>query len=450
MFRPIGTLDFRNGESEKRFRSIMMQRILLCLVLLVLLAACQPVALREEVAPAVSTTVSGAYYSDTYPNLFVDLLDKSPAEVDAKIDAAWQQLFYGNDARERVYYPVGEEMAYVMDINNNDIRSEGISYGMMLAVQLDKQDEFDRLWRWAKTQMQHQSGPHRGYFAWHVREDGTMLDQNAASDGEEWIVTALFLAAARWGNGDGILNYEAEANAILQAMLHREENPDHNARVTPMFDPEEKLVVFVPTGGANTFTDPSYQTPHYYELWARWAAEDNAFWCDAAQASRAFLQRTVHPETGLAPDYANFDGTPRELNSGDGHADFRFDAWRVAKNVALDHLWFAPSDWHVEQSNRWLDFFYNEGIRTYGNQYTLAGEKLSSDHSLGLVAMNAVAALAADHPAKAEFVQHLWNASPPTGRYRYYDGLLYLLGLTQVSGHFRIYHLTPTTAAPCE
>src|SRR6187551_1637356 len=86
-------------------------------------------------------------------NLFHELLGKSEAELDAKINAAWRHFFAGDDKTQRVYYPVGADMAYIADIGNNDVRSEGMSYGMMLAVQLDKQAEFDRLWKWAYTHM---------------------------------------------------------------------------------------------------------------------------------------------------------------------------------------------------------------------------------------------------------------------------------------------------------
>jgi oligosaccharide reducing-end xylanase len=44
-----------------------------------------------------------------------------------------------------VYYTVGEDMAYVEDIGNADVRTKGMSYGMMIAVQLDKKKEFNRL-----------------------------------------------------------------------------------------------------------------------------------------------------------------------------------------------------------------------------------------------------------------------------------------------------------------
>src|SRR5690242_11076184 len=75
----------------------------------------------------------GAFESGEYPNLFSDYLGKSDAEVQAKLDETWNQLFYGDDVNERVYYPVGADMAYVLDTGNDDVRSEGMSYGMMIA-----------------------------------------------------------------------------------------------------------------------------------------------------------------------------------------------------------------------------------------------------------------------------------------------------------------------------
>ena len=384
---------------------------------------------------------NGAYQTGEYANLFVDLLDKSPADVQVKVDEAWHQLFYGDDATERVYYPVEPDMAYIKTIAANDVRSEGMSYGMMIAVQLDKKEEFDRLWKWAKTFMQHRDGSRQGYFSWRNSTDGAMLDVNPAPDGEEWIVMALFFASARWGDGSGILNYRAEAQSILDAMLSKADVSDSDTTIANMFDRSAKQVVFVPVGNAATFTDPSYHVPHFYELWARWSNTNNNYWRAAADTSRQFLKRTVHPKTGLAPDYALFDGSPTNPYWTTGHDDFRFDAWRVAMNTAVDYIWFKKDDWAIEQSNRLLDFFYHQGLTTYGNQFTLDGKPLSSTHSPGLIAMNAVAALTSTHPKRAEFVRAVWDTPLLTGSYRYYDGLLQMLALLQLSGHFKIYHL---------
>ncbi len=396
-------------------------------------------------APATSTLEPtsvpkpiGAFESGQYRNLFAELLGKSDAEIQQKIDRAWQQLFYGDDDTQRVYYPVGSDMAYVKDIGSGDIRSEGMSYGMMLAVQLDKKEEFDRLWKWAYTYMLQKDGPYKGYFAWHNKDNGEQIDANPASDGEEWFVMALLFAANRWGNGGSesgsIFNYQAEAQAILDTMLHKDE--ENTGLATNMFDPKTKQVVFVPSGRNATFTDPSYHLPAFYELWARWADKDNDFWKEAAQVSRAFWKTAAHPATGLMPDYAEFDGAPKE---GSEHKDFRFDAFRNASNVALDWAWFAADPWAVEQSNRLLDFFRSQGLERYVNQYSIDGKPLSGDRSPGLIAMNAVAGLAADPQKSKDFVQALWDLEIPRGQWRYYDGLLYFLALLQVSGNYRIY-----------
>jgi oligosaccharide reducing-end xylanase len=391
------------------------------------------VALGLVLAAGFPTTAAptGAFETGQYRNLFHELLGRTNDEVEAKLQAAWQQLFYGRDDTQRVYFPVGGDMAYVADIANHDVRTEGMSYGMMIAVQLNRQREFDRIWRWAKTHMYHADGPFDGYFAWHCAYDGRQLDPGPASDGEEWFAMALFFAANRWGKG--MYNYEAEAQALLRTMLHK--GDQGGSASTGMFDRRAKQVVFAPHGEGRTFTDPSYHLPAFYELWARWAQDDRAFWAEAAVTSRAFFRKAAHPRTGLMPDYANFDGSPHMRR---GHEDFRFDAWRTLANVALDHAWFAADPWQVKQSNRVLAFLAAQGPNC-PNRFTLDGKPVSGDSSPGLFAMAAVAALAADSTAGRPFVQQLWDAPIPSDQYRYYDGLLYLLALLQVGGQFQIH-----------
>ncbi|MGA9292469.1 MAG: glycosyl hydrolase family 8 [Ignavibacteriaceae bacterium] len=418
---------------QKRNRGAFIVLVVLVLVLFNLVTDCSYTAERKD-------ETIGSYYSNKYDNLFISLLNKNEFEIKAKIDSAFNQLFFSSNNTQRVYYPVKNDMAYIEDTGNKDVRTEGMSYGMMITVQLNKKREFDRLWKWSKTYMQHNSGPGEGYFSWHCKTDGTVLDSNSASDGEEWFVMSLIFASARWGNGEGIYNYQAEAQNILNAMLNKKESSDDRNVVTNMFNKEEKQVVFVPSGEADDFTDPSYHLPHYYELWGKWAENNNKFWFAAADTSRSFFKRATNPVTGLAPDYAHFNGSPIDPWNG-GKGDFRFDAWRTAMNIAMDYEWFAKDDWEVKECNKLLDFFYSQGIDDYGNQYSLDGKKLGDDHSTGLVAANAAACLASTNKNRKDFVEALWNVSIPTGQYRYYDGMLYMMGMLQVSGNFRIYKL---------
>lgn len=385
----------------------------------------------------------GAFASQRYPNLLAEL-GISQAAIQARIEQVWQSLFYGDPQTERVYFPVGEDMAYILDINQGFVHSEGISYGMMIAVQLDKQEEFNRLWKWARTYMYHTDPRYYGFLSWKHATDGTRLDYNSAPDAETWIVTALFFAAARWGNGEGIFNYQAEANTLLREMLHKHTT---SQIFTAMFDPQTDLVVFTPRRGRmSRFTNPSYHAPHFYELWARWTdhTQDRERWLQIAEASRAFWRRTAHPQTGLMPNYAQFDGAPMPWNNYGEH--FGADAWRCAMQVALDYAWFAADEWQIEQSNRLLRFFHQQGTRYYPSVYTLEGKPIEPRYnSVALVAMNATAALAATDAIRWDFVRAFWEAPLTKGRYRYYDNMLYMFALLQLSGNFRIY--SPSVAA---
>src|SRR5512138_593331 len=106
----------------------------------------------------------GAWDTGKYRNVFLEA-GYSQSAIDAKLAKAYYDVFEGPG---RVYFEVGDNMAYVSDLKNHDARTEGLSYGMMVAVQLNKKDVFDRLWRWTKKNMQHQGGARDAYFAWSV------------------------------------------------------------------------------------------------------------------------------------------------------------------------------------------------------------------------------------------------------------------------------------------
>lgn len=384
----------------------------------------------DAATPNVPTV--GAIESGVYRNLFKEI-GKTDAEIKAKLEKEFQSLFHG-DSNHKIMYEVGSDMAYILDVNNNDIRSEGQSYGMMHCVQMDKKTEFDKLWKWAKTYMQHKSGQFKGFFAWQCRPDGGHIDETPASDGDEYFAMSLLFASKRWGNGTGIFDYQAEANAILDACLHQsDDGQGYN-----LINKNSNQVVFCPSAGNYDFTDPSYHLPGFYELFALWGPErDRDTWKKVAAASREFFKKAANPSTGLVPDYANFDGSPKSVSWGTEHVDFRYDAWRTVNNSAFDYAWWAKDAWASTYADRVQDFFVRQGISSYGGCYTLSGSSLNNDHSPGLVAMNAVASLAATKAQAYDFVNELWKLSAPSGQYRYYDGCLFMFGLLHCSATFR-------------
>ncbi|HNX04190.1 MAG TPA: glycosyl hydrolase family 8, partial [Opitutales bacterium] len=315
---------------------------------------------------------------------------------------------------------------------------------MMIAVQLDKKAEFDRLWKWAKTFMYNAEGSRKGYFAWACKPDGSILDAGSASDGEEWFATALFFASARWGDGQGIFNYRAEANALLDTMLHTGDEGRGEEKTCNMFDAETKLVRFVPNLGWAKVTDVSYQLPFFYDIWAACAEKDNEFWSAAAKASRNFYHVAANKKTGLISEYTNMDGTPFAHG---GRDRFAFDAHRTLAWPALDSLVSGQDEaWQKMQSNRVLKFL-SPHLPVLPAIFTLEGNPEADYSSESIAAMAAVAALAADREVGEPFVRKLWDTPVPSGEYRYYNGLVYFLGLLQAGGRFHIY-LPEDVASP--
>ncbi len=386
----------------------------------------------------------GAWETGQYRNVFLEAGYKQE-DIDAKLARAYSDLFEGPN---RVYFEVDDDMAYVTDIKNRDARTEGLSYGLMVAVQLNKKEVFDKLWRWTVKYMQHQEGPREAYFAWSVNpQTGRMNSQGSASDGEFYFVTDLLLASNRWGNDTGI-NYYAEARKILDAMWSK----DGTQGVTHVINLENKMITFTPDNRGYNYTDPSYHVPAFYEVWAEYAKDGHEdFYRECAEVSRQFLHKACHPVTGLTPDNTDFDGAAR--SRGRFGSAFGFDSWRVPMNIALDYSWACKDkQWQQDYSRRLQNFLFARGIDKFEDQFNPdgtarerimgAGGYRTLRHSLGWVSTTAAASLMGTQAKSWQFVDALWNAKlePYEDGYfdPYYDGFLYLFSLMHLSGNYRI------------
>ena len=203
-------------------------QLALSVVFAAALAVVSPFVQAADPAPAAARPAfdngKGAFATGKYRNLFAEI-GKSEADIKAKVDKAYKALFEGDFKTQRLYIPSGKNdngpYAYIPDIQHTDVRSEGMSYGMMIAVQMDKKEAFDALWNWSYTFMYHPDPNHPtyGYFSWQMNYDGTPISEGAAPDGEEYYAMALLFASNRWGDGKGIYDYKKMANTLLTDMV---------------------------------------------------------------------------------------------------------------------------------------------------------------------------------------------------------------------------------------
>jgi oligosaccharide reducing-end xylanase len=359
----------------------------------------------------------------------------SQEQIDNRLEEIINTIYINPDTR--FYHENPDGTAYLVDTGNHDVRTEGMSYGMMIAVQLDQPEQFEKIWSWVKKYMLITEGPMAGYFKWSAQLDGTSNSDGSAPDGELFFAMSLLFAERRWGKS----KYGDEGRAILNEMVHK--GYDGNQGYA-MFDRETTYIKFV---AEMDITDPSYHLPHFLNLFAKYGnSEDSTFFENATRNSRDYLAKSMNSKTGMAPEYANYDGTPNHLR---GHGYFYSDAYRVAANIGLDTLWNGPRQELVERVEALQDFYADKldlqpipVYDIYGNQIademTEDGQDLSfAKHPMALLSGLAQSALVSEHGN--DYVLRFWNTPLAQGIYRYYDNLLYLFAFLALSGKYKPY-----------
>ena len=201
----------------------------------------------------------------------------------------------------------------------------------------------------------------------------------------------------------------------------------------------------MPNEEVHWYSDPSYCLPAFLDFWAENAEAKNDFWREAAAKARWLLEASQDDETGLYPDYCLFDGKPYRRPNFDYHTDrYQYDAIRCPMNVGMDYYLVGKArDSQRTMMRRMLQFFKKEGFNC--GQFNLDGTEPTGNYSEGMAGANAVGAFALadsdneeDRALAREYVQRLWNVQSPTGKWRYYTGMVYFLSMLHISGHFTL------------
>lgn len=346
-----------------------------------------------------TTTVpgSGCTPPAQYANLFISLLSETQAATQTKLDGAWNQLYNPSNANTIFYTGPATGEAYVKDVADNAVRSEGQGYGMMTAVQLDHQTEFDEMWAFVK----HYMWPSGNTIHWQVTTSGSVSGSGGAPDGDEWMAAALVFAHYRWGDTSGKYNYGSEAQKTLDLVR------------TTDFSSTYHLVRYF-TGTDGNGTDASYMLPAFYQTWACFDTANADFWNTVLTTTRTWLQ-TAAGSTGNIGDQSSFAGATTS-SSGD-------DKLRIVANFMSDYNFFDADPFEA----------------TYASEYA-TWVSSNNNGSTAMLACNALLGFGLPASSGKAWVQKLWSAAIPTGTYRYYDGALYMNALLYVSGTFKLWY----------
>jgi len=297
---------------------------------------------------------------------------------------------------------------------NFDTVSEGLGYGMLLAVYFNERDLFDDLYRYVKLHFNS-----RGLMSWHINADGSLPDSgsvNCATDADEDIAVSLIFAHKLWGS-NGSINYANEARNLIS-------NLERYCLDGDILKPGDVW------GGWST-VNPSYFAPAWYKIFAQFTG--NSKWYSVADRCYQIIE-AVHNRnngTGLVPDWCQGDGSPA---AGQGY-NYSYDATRYSWRTVLDYLWFGD-----ERAKKNCDlinkFFIKIGPENIRGEYSITGNQLGSAHNSSFVAPIAASALTGYdlNFAKAMHEENVKVVEPEA--YIYYGGTLRLITMLYTTGNF--------------
>ena len=314
----------------------------------------------------------------------------------------------------------------------NSTVSEGIAYGMIIAVLCDEQALFDDLYRYALC-FENKSG----LMDWYIAPDGSApLAVGAATDSDEDIAWALVMAHRQWG-GQGALREPYLACARRQIERVWECEVDHD-RFADMLLPGDDW------RGQNVF-NPSYFAPHQYRIFAE--VSGNSGWLRVIDRGYEIVfaslnERNGNRDNGLVPAWCDAAGAPVEAFAG-ALTNYQYDSARLPFRIAQD--WAAARDPRaLEYLRRVSAFFARVGADQIVDGYTLSGEPAPDPRAArpnpGSAVFVGAAAVGAMHDARYRPFIDAAYARVRTGtllaRSRYYNHSWTVLSLLMFSGNF--------------
>ena len=243
----------------------------------------------------------------------------------------------------------------------NSTVSEGVAYGMIIAVAMDDQPLFDALWQYSQLWKND-----HGLMNWYINAAGTqVLGAGGATDSDEDIAWSLIMAERQWG-GMGSLDTSYLELARAQIARIWEWEIDHT---------RQDLVLPGDNWGSNIVFNPSYFAPNQYRIFGQvtgMTAEWNRVIDTGYRVLAASLNATSGNATnGLVPAWCDETGVPKSPNNG-GATNYQYDSARTPFRIGQDYCYSGEP-----RAGAYLakvsSFFSGVGAGSIVNGYDLNG-----------------------------------------------------------------------------
>lgn len=317
------------------------------------------------VAAAITTTFAVLDLPNAQPKV-------DAAYWNAALDSTWQGLIRRNIQP----YSAGVGLIHRPKSEApGDAVSEGVGYGMLVALYANDQASFNKMWDEANSTMWGKC-----YYNWQMSVDGKIVGTGAASDAEEDIALALIFAdklvsAGKWKAYTSTkfgYDYKTHAQKILDCMWSSEQ-------VT-----SDGILAPGAGWGGRSFVNPGYFSPAWYKIFAKFDSNGDR-WNKVVDKSYEIISKSPGYSMGMVPDWMTPNGgwvgsAGLGYNAYFESKGFYKDAIRILWRVAIDAIWFDEQRAKSFLKNA-LTFINSKGGAKAANFYQIenAGELLPAD-----------------------------------------------------------------------
>ena len=274
--------------------------------------------------------------------------------------------------------------------NQNDTVSEGIAYGMMIAVAFNDQSLFDTLYGTWKA-----NATAGSLMTWCLGSGGGSMGTacatsgGSATDADEDAAYALLMAGKVWGG-----TYNASAVTMIGDIWSHDIDGASGGTM-------------LPKGGSNygspssAITNASYFAPSMYRAFA--AVDSGHDWAGVATASLNAVNGPIEGSNGLIPAWCSGSCKTAASNGAATDGDYQYDSHRIPMRIGLDYCYnkTAAAQSYTTKNTAFFAAAAANGIAYIQDMYTPSGGPVSgtAPNSASIIGTAGVGAMATGNQA---------------------------------------------------